>query len=261
MIKFAAETGQNAKSRLKAKETVLVLAILAVGGAALAWGASQAAPAGKAELPADEQCRALVNGILGGDSQVLLKYLKESDRRSLKMTELSMSALHEKVISPRFAVPFAWRAREGRVFACGSTSGMVALVLAHHAGPERVFLRLNVQNNEGKVSYRYHDLMMMTASLDRAAGLKGEQLEKRVAQDAKTLIRTELPGFDLLHPSLLAKEIFAREKKAHEKQVEIQRQFLPQEAIPTTKKDAPVPPPKEQARRHFPMVVLDETAN
>jgi len=261
MIKYAAQTAKNAKGRLKAKEALLVLVILAMGGAALAWGASQAAPARKAELSPDEQCRTLVNGILGGDSQILLRYLRESDKRSLQMTEVEMSLLHEKMISPRFGFPFAWRAREGKVLSCGSQSGMIALVLGHHAGPERLFLRLNVQNDKGKVSYRYHDLMMMTASLDRAAKLKGKQLDDRIADDARTLIRTDLPGFDLLHPSSHARSIYSKEKDLQARRLGIQNQRNLLEAAPTPTLDAPVPPGPGESRRVFPMVVEADELN
>lgn len=255
MIRFAAATATKAKGSLRAKEAVLVLAILALGGVALAWGASQATPARKAEISPDEQCRALVNGILGGDSQILLRYLRESDRRSLQITEVEMSLLHEKLISPRFASPYAWRAREGRIFACSSPTSMIALVLAHPAGPERIFLRLNVQNDQGRISYRYHDLMMMTASLDRAAKLKDRQLDERVAEDAKTLIRTELPGFDLLHPSSRARSIYTKQKDLLTRTMWAPLENRPLEVAPTATMDAPVPPGPKRNRRIFPMVV------
>jgi len=255
MIKFATETAEGAKGAMKAKEAVLVLAILAMGGAALAWGASQSAPSKSSELSPDEQCRSLVNGILGADSGVLLRYMKDSDKQAMRMTDLDMRILHEKVITPRFVLPFAWRPREGRVLACGGPRGVIALTLGHHSGPERIYMKLNVQNDGGRINYRYHDLLLMAASLDRAAKLKDEALDQRTKQDAQALIKTDLPGFDTLHPSARARKIFSNERAAHARHMADIDKRNPMETSPAAAREVQASTGRKQFRMLTPLAV------
>lgn len=212
MAKSSTSFQQAVTLNFKIKEAVLALVVFGMGGSALAWGIYQAAPQ-RSPLPSpDEQCRVLANAIVGADSQILFASLNASDVKNLELTDHQMRAFQEEILSPRMASPFSWRPRQERIVSCEAQQGILAVPLTNPVGTQRNLLSLVVRNDQGRISFRYDDLLSMAVYLDRKSALTPAQMEERTRRDARAMAATGLPGFDQLHPGPKAVAILEEEK-------------------------------------------------